>query len=295
MELIKANEIAGGTVLRSFGHKPLGAFVVLVVVMACPGLPIVLAMADELPRWVYDLPWWGWVLGSPILLITFLLWLLLVSSMWSATMACFRSSNWVMKVTLSGVYLKFRSYLNFHFPEEAPTVVFVPFGELEAARKTVERIAVPDARGRTVVRIKNYLDLHLRGVDTAPLDQAVAEETARKPPKRGISSSRFHDVPVRVPTPDVIRVEWRGGSMLKVLKPHIAIRPTLRIGHGYDQPSKDADDRITELVEQGDPMGATRLARRSYGMSLTEAQAFVSDLTNQLAHPADEPTGGKKP
>lgn len=43
--------------------------------------------------------------------------------------ACFRPSNWLVRMNEMGVFIQFRSYLNYHLPAEDKTVVFIPFHE----------------------------------------------------------------------------------------------------------------------------------------------------------------------
>ena len=56
----------------------------------------------------------------------------------------FRSSNWLLRMTDHGLYVKFRSYLNHHFAAEDLTVVFLPYSEMRSARMVKERQELPD-------------------------------------------------------------------------------------------------------------------------------------------------------
>lgn len=103
---------------------------------------------------------------------------------------------------------------------------------------------------------------------------------------------RFHHVPVQVPQPGVVRVQWRGRKVLKVLQSHVTIRPKRHTGHGHDDSSAadnraaasdDREDQIIKLIEQGDRISAIRTARELYGTTLTEAHAFVDELTENRA------------
>jgi hypothetical protein len=44
--------------------------------------------------------------------------------------ARFRSSNWLIRMTEHGLFVKFRSYLNHHFSDQDPTVVLLPYSEI---------------------------------------------------------------------------------------------------------------------------------------------------------------------
>ncbi len=193
-----------------------------------------------------------------------------------------------MKVTFEGLYLKFRSYLNYHFPEEGPTVVHLPWREIAAAQKTVDRTPSTGHRGQSETQVGRYLDLHLEHTDTEALRQAVAQEAARKAPKKGRSSSRFHHNPGQVPEPGVVRVEWRGRRMLRALRRYVAVRPARRTGHGCDAAGEDLDTQIIKLIEQGRRMPAIRTVRRRYGMSLTQATEFVDDLVQGRVETSEE-------
>ncbi len=56
----------------------------------------------------------------------------------------FRSSNWLLRMTDHGLFVKFRSYLNHHFSAQDLTVVFLPYSEIRSARMVKERQELPD-------------------------------------------------------------------------------------------------------------------------------------------------------
>jgi hypothetical protein len=101
--------------------------------------------------------------------------------------ARFRPSNWLVRATESGVYVKFRSYLNYHFSADDLTVVFVPYREIIAARVVRETVERRDLRmridGSRSNRVASYqqretAELDLSG-DTSALAAALLEEDAR--------------------------------------------------------------------------------------------------------------------
>ncbi len=289
MKLISIGDLPHGGVAKSFGYRPWGALIMLAMVLACPAVPVVLVV-EKVDIFGGGMPWWGWVLASPIGLVGLVIWVVVLGASWQAVGACFRRSNWVMRVAFEGLYLQFRSYLNHHFPEEGPTVVHLPWGDIAAVQRTVHRTLSVGNRGRSEMKMASYLDLHLTHTDTEPLRQAVAQEAARKPPKKGRTSSRFHHVPVQVPEPGVVRVEWRGRGMIKALQNRVPIRPRRRTGCGCgDSPGgDDVDGQIIDLIEQGRRMAAIRTVRHRYRMSLTEARDFVDDLVQGQAQRAEE-------
>ena len=79
--------------------------------------------------------------------------------------------------------------------------------------------------------------------------------------------------------------------MVEAFKRYIDVRPARRTGIGHDVKPADADEQITELVENGDTIGATRMVRSEYGMALTEARQFVGELQSKSARPVEEEAG----
>lgn len=289
MDLLTPAEIDKRDVVKTFGYRR-GASVLVFLVFFIP-IPLIAwaAFAGHLAS-IAEWPWWVWLLAGPVFLMAGLLWLVVVMAMSTACVASFRTSNWLMKVTRAGVYVKFRSYLNYHFPEDGPTVVYLCFGELNSARKTYEAVNKPDSEGvmrRTVTR---YLDLLLKFSDTEGLNKVIAAETARIPPKGRFSSSRFHHVPVRVAEPGVLRVNWRGRKMLETLRPFITIDPPKRTGLGYNLDKENLNERIAALLERGEVLAATKMARDGYQISLKDARDFVRDLSVHMAQPLEKPT-----
>src|SRR5262245_35981575 len=58
--------------------------------------------------------------------------------------ARFRPTNWLVRVTDDGLFIKFRSYLNYRFSDQDHTIVFVPYSEISSAKLVKERQAIPD-------------------------------------------------------------------------------------------------------------------------------------------------------
>src|SRR6185503_4693825 len=58
--------------------------------------------------------------------------------------ARFRPTNWLVRATDDGLYIKFRSYLNYRFPTDQLTVVFIPYHAIKSARVVRERRELPD-------------------------------------------------------------------------------------------------------------------------------------------------------
>ena len=48
--------------------------------------------------------------------------------------ARFRPTNWLVRMTDGGLFIKFRSYSNLGFPDQDLTVAFIPYSDIRSAR-----------------------------------------------------------------------------------------------------------------------------------------------------------------
>jgi hypothetical protein len=146
--------------------------------------------------------------------------------------ARFRPSNWLVRMNDQGVFIQFRSYLNYHLPGEDLTVVFVPYGEIRSGRLVREKVTVPDMEGRggTETHYLRYIELELAG-DIAPLAKALEAEITEKAPMQkrwyGRSSTLYQDHPVRMQSPPFLQLRWqvvpRTQKFLQALRPYTTI------------------------------------------------------------------------
>ena len=189
--------------------------------------------------------------------------------------------------------MQFRSYLNYRFPADHATVVFIPYHVIRSARLASGTRMVPDSDSRSGLTSQRtrLVELELTE-DTAPLAQALAEEQARCGPQwrqHGGRPTRYHHHPVRLVSPTTVQLEWAvvpsRETLLELLRPHSAIEAAADIARespesieGLTRDEQEA--RLLELSETGQGMAAITLARRLYGYDLTQAKAFVDGLRN---------------
>jgi hypothetical protein len=126
--------------------------------------------------------------------------------------ARFHESNWLVRADENGLYVKFRSYLNYHFPADDQTVVFLPYREIRKAHRTRERRQsgfVGD--DRRSVQTVTLVEIELT-CDVAALNSAVSEENSRPGPteKRwyGTTSRRANHCPLVVDAHGRLRLLW---------------------------------------------------------------------------------------
>jgi len=203
--------------------------------------------------------------------------------------ARFRPTNWLVRMNDLGMFIQFRSYLNYHLPVEDFTVVFLSYGEIRSARLLRERARVPDAEGHPATQIRRYVELDLAG-DTAELIKALRAEMTEKAPveKRwyGSSSTLYEDHPVRMESPPFLQIRWqavpRAEKFLDALRPNTSIAEPVQIAQDFlhlDSLSPDEQQkRLRELAEKGEIISAVYLAQKLYSCGLAEAREKIEKM-----------------
>jgi len=226
----------------------------------------------------------GYYLAAVILLF---LWL-----MQRFITARFRPSNWLVRMTDLGLFIKFRSYLNFHLPAEDLTVVFLPYQEIRAARLIRERAQVSDAQGRTSTEFRRYIELELVG-DTGPLADALQAEIAERAPNEkhwyGSSSTLYEDHPARMSSPSFLQLRWQvvpgPQKFLDAIRPWATIADPVSISQDFAHlqglSREDQQKQLRELAQRGETVTAIYAARKLYGCNLAEARAMVEGSRTQ--------------
>ena len=214
--------------------------------------------------------------------------------------ARFRSTNWLVRMTDDGLFVKFRSYLNYRFSDQDPTVVFIPYSEISSAKLVKERQAIPDRDGgnprATTIRTRRFIELQLAG-NSEPLADALAGESKRvfaKPADGGANvSTRYQHLPVRLATPNLLRIEWgvvpNAQTILDALTRHTLVDHATAVSKNFvnlDGLSREEQEsRLLELAQSGDMIGAVTMARTLYAYDLATAKNFVESLVGKPAKP----------
>jgi len=199
--------------------------------------------------------------------------------------APFRPSNWLVRMTPAGLYIKFRSYLNYRLPDNDPTVVFIPHTEIRSARLIRTRTAVSGPDGRSMQSLR-FVELELVG-DIVALQKALKAELARPAPQEkhwyGTSSTLYRDYPVSISSPPFLRVRWSArpgdSALLDALRPHTTIAEPVSLSENFASLAvltrEEQEKSLRELDRRGETAAAVYMARRLYGCGLTEATALV--------------------
>ena len=213
--------------------------------------------------------------------------------------ARFHPTNWLVRMNDTGLYVQYRSYLNYELPAGDPSVVFLSFGEIASAHLLKERVEVPDPAkpGATETQYLRYVELELSG-DPRALVSALSDERSEIAPIRkrwyGSSSTLYQDYPVTMTAPPFLRIRWdvvpRAKVFLEVLRPNTVIGDTVSLTHDFAHlQALDADaqqEQLRELAARGRSVDAIYAARRLYGCSLESAKEMVDGLQRRRASSA---------
>jgi hypothetical protein len=203
-------------------------------------------------------------------------------------LARFRRSNWLVQTSDDGLFIQFRSYLNYHFSAEDLTVVFVPYQEVQSARLVRERSQIPDDN-RVLEQRRRLVEFDLAG-DPAALAKVLANEIARRRPNErrwyGSTSTEYKHWPVRMTSPTTLQLEWKVvpgvGVLFEALRPYTTIADSMNVSqdfvHLQGLNREDQEERLRELLQRGQTITAIYIARRLYRYDLTQARAFVEAL-----------------
>jgi hypothetical protein len=206
--------------------------------------------------------------------------------------ARFHPSNWLVRMNDAGMYIQYRSYLNYELPPDDPSVVFLSFGEIASARLLKERVEVPDPAkpGQTSTQFLRYVELEIPG-NTAPLVSALSNELGESAPMTktwygGSSSTLYQDYPVTMSTPPFLRIRWdvvpRAKAFLEALRPYTVISDAVSLTHDFahmQSLSREAQqEQLRELASRGQTVNAIYTARKLYGCSLEDAKEMVDSL-----------------
>ncbi len=132
----------------------------------------------------------------------------------SGLRASLKDTNWLMRYDGARLFIKYRSYLNFHLPEEDPVVAEIALSEINWIRAFREKRLLPGSeRQKREVQSWTYLDICLNHEDTEKFREYLQQERQRWPETTGVSKSRRGHYPVRLVENDLIRIDWKSHQM----------------------------------------------------------------------------------
>lgn len=259
------------------------------MLLASLSAPLALALVNHarLLTIAGELPWYVWLAVAPVALIVGGSWLLCLCALAGALRSSFRATNWIVKTTDEGLYLNLRSYQNRHFPDDAPTVAFLRYAEIDSVRAVRESYE----RGRAGERSTHnfgWLELRLLDIDTRELAELVQRERTRQGPERrclGIRGrTRSNHVPVLVSAEGLVRVERVSRALLRELGKQVRLEEPREVD--LDLPDgRGLEQRVRDFLARGERFAAIELVRHERNASLTAAHELVREIERGSARP----------
>ena len=197
-----------------------------------------------------------------------------------------KPSNWLVRSSVDRLVIKFHSPLNDHFPDDDPVIVVVPFAEIAWIRRARETLSNPSSSGDgDRIESLSFVDVKLNAEDVKTLGDVLRAERVREAPRVGFSRTKHHHYPVRLVDDDILRIQWGGvrtriKKALKMLGKRLSGEPDSKIRNAAweELEGKELEDRILDLLERGDAIGATAFVKTKYGYSTTEAKNFTDEM-----------------
>lgn len=220
------------------------------------------------------------VLGIALLFL-----LILILFFLKSLRAVLGDQNWLIRSDSGGMLIKFRSYLNDHFPD-GPVVLELFPQEIVSIGRTQEK-RISRRANKSVFESITYLD-----IETAQDLDALSERLKQE---RSFSvKSKFHHYPVQALEGGVIRVLWRSGKswvspsaakavdeLSRMLR--VKTREDFKFKNDFTVPPTDQvalDERIRVLLVGGDHLQAVDQAIKFLKIDRAAAKQYVAEVEN---------------
>jgi hypothetical protein len=189
-------------------------------------------------------------------------------------------------------YLKYRSYMNGHFPPEDRQIVFVPFAAIADARLHRRKWTTPTSQNRSMTQRATFVELRLKDpAETERLEVELAAERSNKGPRQktwygSATPGRWGHHPMQI-NDGYVAVNWGAHpdarTFLAVLADKVATSDPARTDyHWRDNLSPEMEARaIRVLGRMGQTFPVINLLQRKLGLSLTDAKAQSEQIRRQ--------------
>lgn len=215
----------------------------------------------------------------------------------SSALAALRSSNWTFQATADGLYIKLRSYMDYRLPKSDKIIAFIPKSE-------IKKLTFVHQKNRKLGNKHNSSDSYLSndiifeiktyGSDLSKLSDRFAREKQRYSPTwvPGVRTKAKGAALQIHANENILLIDWR--TRRTRLQPGInsaepilsRLFPTQNVHTSEEAPIDTLSDheqkvRLKEMVQRGDKIDAIALCREIYGLSMTDAHRFVTELPDQ--------------
>jgi hypothetical protein len=267
MRLLRLQEVEIAGTDRVFRHP---RFRVLLLWLAGSAVALALLIRAYAGHFFF-----GYILGGGLLLFLFLFRRIVT--------ARFHPSNWLVRMTPTGLYVQYRSYLNYDLRADVPSVLWLSLDEIASARLIKERLETPDPQRRngSQTTYLRHVELELIG-GTADIAEALGAERDVR------ARTVFVDYPVTVPEPGFIRIHWnvvpRARKFLAALRPATVIADTVSLNSDFTRlkflSRENQEKKLRDLAARGEVSTAAYAARSIYGITSAQAIQMVKSLNN---------------
>jgi hypothetical protein len=284
MKLLKLHEIPTAEILYTFRESKLinSVFTLLLGAVSLYFLYLALLVRPQLnvglfpPEldWVPYIFFWGLIIACiGAFILTF-----------DTLRASIASSNWLMKVSQRGLYIKYRSFLNRKYTTAEDTeVVFLEKSEIQTLYKVKLRKILPGNDPETLSETYWYfLDIILNHSHTGDLAAALIAE--RKHPV-----THYKHFPVSMPDAQTLRLEWnyykthtkpRIDRALEILSKFYTIEAShvIKTRPLEQIEQEEFDSRIISLIQAEEYNEAMILVKRRYSYNTTQASLYIKQI-----------------
>src|SRR3989338_2877372 len=201
----------------------------------------------------------------------------------------FSSDNWLMRLDQDKIIIKFRSFLNRHLPDTDKQIIRIPLHEIKEVRavsETLKTIAPFRIHRLTKAALFTNLEIILNPADTRELKERLKYEVNVK------AKTKHHHYPVSLANDDGITIEWKSAKTritpgikrtLELFAMHrVKVASKVKETKDYRETAavikEEMEARILDLVQKGNIIEATALAKRAYNLNVAEAKSFVEEL-----------------
>lgn len=211
--------------------------------------------------------------------------------------ARFHPSNWLVRSNETGLYVQYRSYLNYELPPDDFSVLFLSYGEIASARLVRERVTAPDPSQQhgNETQYLHYVELEIPGHTDNVISALGSEQSESAPMKKrwygGSSSTLYRDYPVSMNTPPFLRIHWNvlpgAKDFLETLRPYTVIADPIHLTEDFTHLQslnrEEQQEKLRDLVRRGQVINAVYIARQLYGCGLAEAKQMIDALQSARA------------
>ena len=214
-------------------------------------------------------------------------------------LAALKPGNWVLRAGADGLYIKLRRFSDHRLPKDDPIVAYIPRRELRWLRghgqlaRQVDKSGEVSSHEDDALGRQRYLEIALHGGGAREIEERLEGERALWCPTfiKGVRA-KAKGAAVSVRPDGVLRIDWTTKGTR--LRPRLA--ETLeRLARDYppapeleteQAQAKDLgraaqEQRLLDMLRQGNTIDAVIVAKDLYGFTTTEAKRFLDELQGQ--------------